>query len=88
MVLGAFKNDWHYNFCFVHRNHLLNKRIHITLQVFPANVYALVPSFWELPYLSSIPFFGGIPAPLMDSCMKFVIGGELLTPHDLFHRVE
>ncbi|XP_046993930.1 uncharacterized protein LOC124606011, partial [Schistocerca americana] len=49
-------------------------------QVFSSSVFALLPKFWQL---HSKPFFEGTPAPLVD-CSKFVIGGELVTPHDVF----
>jgi hypothetical protein len=50
------------------------------IQLNPANIYAPLPSFRQFPYLHSKPFFGGIPAPLLDNCLKLVVGGEYLTP--------
>jgi hypothetical protein len=54
------------------------------LEVFPTNVYAPLPSFWQFPYLGSKPFFGGIPAPLLDNCLKLVVESERLS----LHRIE
>jgi hypothetical protein len=53
-------------------------------EVFPANVYAPLPSFRQFPYLGSKPSFGGIPAPLLDNCLKLFVEGERLS----LHRIE
>jgi hypothetical protein len=45
------------------------------LEVFTANVYAPLPTFRQFPYLRSKQFFGGIPAPLLDICLKLVVAG-------------
>jgi hypothetical protein len=52
-------------------------------EVFPANVYAPLLSFRQFTYLRSKPFFGGIQAPLLDNCLKLVVGGERLSLHQI-----